>query len=151
MSTSSTFPQAQWLERLQHLRADPSLPREADVPADIRMAASADMDGLLDALIEVLSAREVVWQAVAETARVADELRKYQKFVKPGRPSAFIVQLRQQQASARQSSSLARQRFIRAGMAFLRVGALELPGKVTLEDFLPSWLDAHEPFVPEVG
>ena len=68
-------------------------------------------------LIALLHARQAVLKAAFDTARVADELRRYQKFAKPGRPSPHIVQLRQQQAAARQASSQSRQLLIQSAAA----------------------------------
>ncbi|SEO93038.1 hypothetical protein SAMN02800692_2843 [Luteibacter sp. UNC138MFCol5.1] len=88
-------------------------------------------------------AREAVEQAARDTAVVADELRRYQKFAKPGQPSAQIVRLRQQQAAARQASARAKQAFILAARRFIEANDLVVPPKTTLDVFAMSWLDAH--------
>ncbi|WP_266172179.1 hypothetical protein [Dyella subtropica] len=103
-----------------------------------------------DCLIQLLRAKKATLQAAFDTALVADELRRYQKFAKPGQPSPHIVQLRQQQAAARQASSLSKQSYIKAAAAFVRSAGIEVPPRVTLEVFITHWIDANVPkdFVP---
>jgi hypothetical protein len=72
----------------------------------------------------------------------------YQKFAKAGQPSAHIVQLRQQQAAARQAGSQARQAFIKAAAAFVRTAGIDVPPRVALERFVIDWLDANVPKGP---
>ncbi|MEP6897797.1 MAG: hypothetical protein ABI870_04640, partial [Rhodanobacter sp.] len=76
---------------------------------------------------------------------VADELRRYQKFARPGQPSAPIVRLRQQQAAARQASSQSRQSFIKTAAAFVRAAAIEVPPRMALERFMLDWIDVNVP------
>lgn len=123
---------------------------------DARMLLSAPLTRVLLAvdetgqpatvsLIQLLQARQVVWQASFDTGVVADELRRYQKFAKPGQPSSQIVRLRQQQAAARQAGSQARQAFIRAAAAFARDAGIAVPPRVGLEVFITHWIDANVP------
>jgi hypothetical protein len=76
---------------------------------------------------------------------VADELRRYQKFAKPGQPSPHIVQLRQLQATARQASSQSKQSFIKAAAAFVREAGIDVPQRVALEAFITGWINANVP------
>jgi hypothetical protein len=94
-------------------------------------------------LPRLLAARAAMRQAAEDTALAADELRRYQKFARPGQPSAHIVQLRQKQAAARQASARAKQAFLKAAMEFTRESGLPPPPRVTLEAFALAWLDTH--------
>lgn len=94
-------------------------------------------------LPRLLAARAAVRQAADDTTLAADELRRHQKFAKPGQPSAHIVQLRQKQAAARQASARAKQAFLKAALEFTREAGLVPPPRVTLEAFVVAWLDAH--------
>lgn len=95
------------------------------------------------ALLDVRKAAEAMKQAAADTTTVADELRRYQKFAKPGQPSPHIVQLRQAQARARQSGNHAKQAFLKASTTFVREAGLTVPPRVTLEAFVTGWLAAN--------
>lgn len=97
------------------------------------------------ALVPVLHARKATLKAADDTALAADELRRYQKYAKPGRPSAHIVQLRQRQAAARQASSLSRQALIKAAALFVREANIAVPARMTLDVFIIEWLDGHVP------
>ena len=96
-------------------------------------------------MIELLKARKAVLKASFDTEMVADALRRYQKFARPGQPSAHIVQLRQQQAAARQASSQSKQSFIKAAAAFVRAVGINVPPRVALEVFITGWIDANVP------
>ena len=87
-------------------------------------------------------------QASFETEVVADELRRYQKFARPGQPSPHIVQLRQQQGVARQATSQSKQSFIKAAAAFVREAGIEVPQRMALEVFITGWIDANVPKEP---
>ena len=89
-------------------------------------------------------------QAAFDTEMVADELRRYQKFSKPGQPTSHIVFLRQKQAGARHASNQSKQSFIRAAAAFVRDAGIEISPRVSLEVFATGWIDANVPaeFVP---
>jgi hypothetical protein len=151
MATPTPFPHAGFLHDLEHSGAgiplvaaaslSPSLARVL-FPAEVGLSASVAAD-----LIELLKARRAVVQASLDGERVADALRRYQKFAKPGQPSAHIVQLRQQQAAARQAGSQARQAFIKAA-AFVRTAGIEVPPRVALERFVIEGLDANVPKGP---
>ncbi|HEY8682562.1 MAG TPA: hypothetical protein VIM06_05270 [Rhodanobacter sp.] len=150
MSTPKSFPHAGFLSQLEL--------HGASVCLDARMPLSAPLTRVLTAvdetgqpapttasLIQLLQARLAVWQASCDTGVVADELRRYQKFAKPGQPSAQIVRLRQQQATARQAGSQARQAYIRAAAAFARDTGIAVPPRVGLEAFITHWIDANVP------
>ena|GEM_PF-2023458 len=96
-------------------------------------------------LVQLLKARAACIQAANDTELAADELRRYQKFARPGQPSAHIVQLRQRQAAARQASARARQAFLKAALEFVRVAGLVLPPKMALDAFVTAWIDTHVP------
>lgn len=148
--TTMHFPHAGFLDLLERLdgsvRLDASMPLS---PFFARMPLTSDETGLpttmADALIPLLRARRATLQAAFDTELAADELRRYQKYAKPGKPSAHIVQLRQKQAAARQASSLSRQSLIKAAAAFVREAGIDVPERVTLDAFIVEWLDAHVP------
>ena len=100
-----------------------------------------------EALHALLKASEAVHRAGVSTTQVADALRRDQKFVRPGPPSPHLVQLRQQQAAARQATNQARQAFIVAADGLVRVLALSVPARKSLEVFAQGWIDAA--FRPE--
>ena len=151
------FLQAGFLHHLEHLSASTPL------VADTRL--SKPLVGLLVAseeageptkaavyLIQVLKAYEGTLLAAFDTELAADELRRYQKFARPGQPSSHIVQLRQRQAAARQASNQSKQALVRAAAAFVREAGIEVPERVGMEAFIISWIDANVPkgveFVP---
>lgn len=94
-------------------------------------------------LPRLIEARAAMARAAADTELAADELRRYQKFARPGQPSAHIVQLRQKQAAARQASARSRQAFVKASLEFTREAGLTPPPRVTLEAFVLAWMDTH--------
>ena len=96
-------------------------------------------------LIQLLHARRAVLKAAFDTEQVADDLRRYQKFAKPGQPSPHIVQLRRQQAATRRAFSQSRQSLIKSAAAFVRGTAIEVPPRATLELFINEWLDTNLP------
>lgn len=98
-----------------------------------------------DLLIAVLDAHRATLQAASDTTHVSDELRKYQKYAKPGKPSAHIVQLRQKQAAARQATNIARQSLIKAAMAFVREAGIEVPERMPIDEFIMGWIETHVP------
>jgi hypothetical protein len=95
------------------------------------------------ALIDVRKAAQAMKQAATDTAMVSDELRRYQKFAKPGQPSPHLVQVRQSQARVRQASNHAKQAFLKASMVFVREAALKVPASASLESYVNTWLAAH--------
>jgi hypothetical protein len=85
--------------------------------------------------------------AVSGVERVADALRRYQKFARPGQPGPHVVQLRQQQGAARQAASVAKQQVVRAAASFVRDAAIAVPQRVALEWFVTRWIAANVPLV----
>jgi hypothetical protein len=152
MDTPKSFPHAGFLSQLESLGASVCID-------DARMPLSVPLTRVLmlgdektgqpapatASLIHLLQARQAVWQASFDAGVVADELRRYQKFARPGQPSAQIVRLRQQQAAARQAGSQARQAFIRAAVAFVRDADIPVPPRMALEVFITDWIDANVP------
>lgn len=156
MTTLQPFAQSGFLDYLERLADAPTSATEAQrlsVPL-ITLLLSADGSGTptraAHELIALLRARKAVLQATFDTALVADELRRYQKFSKPGQPSPHIVGLRQKQAAARQASNVAKQSFVRAAAAFVREAGIDVPQHVAIEVFIEHWIDANVPkgFVP---
>ncbi|MEW5306608.1 MAG: hypothetical protein WDW36_009062 [Sanguina aurantia] len=96
-------------------------------------------------LIPLLTAQKATQQAAFDTSLVADELRRYQKFAKPGQPSPYIVQLRGQQASVRVAASLAKQSYIKSAAAFVRNAGITVPEKVALELYISRWISINLP------
>ena len=150
MATPKPFPHAGFLSRLEQITA--SAPLAAGTPMSpvlARMLLAADGTGqptpAVAHLIQLLKAHKAMLQASFYTAVVADELRRYQKFAKPGQPSPHIVQLRQQQAAVRQSSSRSKQSFIKAAAAFARKVGIDVPQRVAIEVFITNWIDANVP------
>jgi hypothetical protein len=147
MATPKPFPHAGFLSQLEHINASApatTLPLPlARVPLVVE--DSGRPTPAATHLIQLLKARKAMLQASFDTEVVADELRRYQKFARPGRPSPHIVQLRQQQAAARQSSNQSRQSFIKAAAAFAREAGIEVPPRVALEVFVIGWIEANVP------
>lgn len=152
MATPKPFPHAGFLRDLEHVSASIPLATATPLPpplARILLATEAGQPTpIIAVLIESLKTRKAVLQASFDTEMVADALRQYQKFAKLGQPSAHIVQLRQQQAAARQAGSQARRAFIKAATAFVRTAGIEVPPRVALERFVTEWLDANVPKGP---
>lgn len=129
-----------------------SAPLMADVslsPLPARMLFVADENHELTKTtgspIQQPNARRATLQASFDTGQVADELRRHQKGARPGQSSPPIVQLRGQQATARQVSKLSRQSFIRAATAFVRDAGIEVPRRMALEMFITPWIVANVP------
>lgn len=118
-------------------RADPAL--------DAALAALAPSVGdaivpLRTALVPLAQALTAVVQAGIDIGLVADELRRYQKYAVPGKPSLQIVQLRKQQAAVKQAALIARQNYAQATHAFLRDSGLTAPTRRLPTDFSAAWL-----------
>ena len=152
MATPKPFPHTSFLRDLEHPTAAIPLVTATSLSpslARILFPAGAGLSTPMVAdLINLLKARKAVLQASLDTEMVADALRRYQKFAKPGQPSAHIVQLRQQQAAARQAGSQARQAFVKAAAAFVRTAGIEVPPRVALELFVTGWIEANVPKGP---
>ncbi len=148
MATQKLFPQAGFLRQLELLVESASGTAHASLPPALtRMLLASDGSGAAAPaaahLIQLLQARKAMLQAAFDTELAADELRRYQKFSKPGQPSAHIVFLRQKQASARQGRNQSKQSFIKAAAAFVRDAGIEIPPRVSLEVFATRWIDAN--------
>ncbi|MGO4504869.1 MULTISPECIES: hypothetical protein [unclassified Dyella] len=137
MITTAPFPYAAFLAALQGAEAPAALARV--------LPGQGEADARTETLMALLQARRATLQAAFDTTLAADELRRYQKYAKPGKPSAHIVQLRQKQAAARQASSLSRQSLIKAASAFVREAGIEVPERVALDEFIIHWIDANVP------
>ncbi len=143
MATHKAFPQQGFLASLERSGSGGTgtpLP-----PALARLPLAADAGEHPALLIQLLRTRREVLQASFHTEQVADELRRYQKFARPGQPSPSAVRLRQQQAAARQAASVARQRFVQAAAALVREAAIEVPPRQSLEAFVMRWIDLNIP------
>lgn len=150
MASSTTVVFSDFLHRLETLARSGTATGDPSMQAFFsRLHATADDDGALPAalpaLIALLKARQAMLASAATTERVADELRRFQKFAKHGQPSPHIVQLRQQQAAARQASSQSRQRFNQTTTAFVRDAGIAIPPRVSLEAFLIRWIELNVP------
>ncbi|MGE8231737.1 MAG: hypothetical protein ACN6OR_00045 [Stenotrophomonas sp.] len=135
----ATFPWTQQLQRLQH--RDGAL---ALLGTHAMFIADGDVLTVAgSALEQLLLAGESQLKADSDVGLVADELRRYQKFAPPGRPSVQIVQLRRQQSTVQQAQRIARQTFIRNADGFARAIALDVPQKLGVVETVMRWLRAN--------
>jgi predicted component of type VI protein secretion system len=157
MATQKPFAEAGFLKYLEHL-AD-TMPAAVDkrLPSLlVRLLYVSDGGGRLTEtathLILLLKGRETMLKASFDIEQVADELRRYQKFAKPGHPSPHTVQLRQQQGAVRQASSVAKQAFIQAAAGFVRAAEIVVPERVALDVYINRWIDDNVPknFTPTI-
>lgn len=118
-------------------RADPAL--DAALTALVP-SVGGNVAPLREALLPLALAQAALDKANTDISLVADELRRYQKFAAPGKPSLQIVQLRKQQATVKQAALLARQNFAQATHAFLRDGGMTAPARRLPTDFASAWL-----------
>ncbi|WP_442683186.1 hypothetical protein ACSBPQ_00740 [Stenotrophomonas sp. JC08] len=132
---TATFPWALHLQRLQ--QRDPALAPLALIDA----GGGLNARGL--ALEKLLRAGQTLAQRQADVTLVADELRRYQKFAPPGRPSLQLVQLRRQQSTVQQAQRVAHQALIRDADAFARAMPLQVPAKLGTWVTVERWLAAH--------
>lgn len=142
------FPYGDLLARLESSGGGGSPDGAAGLPPLLEQALPARGESrtvVVASLALLLKARKATLQAAFDTALAADELRRYQKFAKPGQPSAHIVQLRQKQAAARQATSIARQSLIKAAAAFVRDAGIDVPERTPLDVFIIDWIDVHVP------
>jgi hypothetical protein len=144
------FRQADFLHSLEH--PDPSDPLVSALQIPNALAGllvAADGTGqptrAAALLIPLLKAYEATLQAAFGTEVAADELRRYQKFARPGQPSSHIVQLRQRQAAARHASNQSKQALVQAAAAFVREAGIEVPERVALDTFITGWIDNNVP------
>lgn len=131
----ATFPWELQLQRLQ--QRDPAL-----APLTL-FGADPGLNARGQALEQLLQAGQALLLREVDVALVADELRRYQKFAPPGRPSLQIVQLRRQQSGVQQAQRMARQAFIRQADAFARAMPLEVPAKLGTLVTVERWLRAN--------
>ena len=147
MATPKPFLHAVFLSELEQFVASGIRPMA--LPPALACILLTKHDGLATPaamhLSQLLHSRKALLQAAHQTELVADELRRYQKFARPGQPSPHIVQLRQQQAAARQALSQSRQALIKAAAAFVREAGIALPQRTALEVFITGWMEANVP------
>lgn len=136
---TATFPWALHLQRLQ--QQDPALATQVAVPLFSDDEITLNATGV--ALEQLLQAGQTLAQSDIDVMLVADELRRYQKFSAPGRPSLQIVQLRRQQASVQQAQRVARQGFICHADGLVRTLALVVPPKLGAVSTIERWLQAR--------
>jgi len=141
------FPFADFHARLEQADSDASLEAFGALPPLLEslLVPPESRAKVMASLALLLTARRATLQAAFDTTLAADELRRYQKFAKPGKPSAHIVQLRQKQAAARQATSIARQSLIKAAAAFVRDAGIDVPERTPLDVFIIDWIDTHVP------
>ncbi|MET0332422.1 MAG: hypothetical protein ABW154_13445 [Dyella sp.] len=153
MASRQKFPQADFLDQLRQVSQTATM---ADGLSLMPQWAQRHRQGAAETgawqltqagewLLQVLTAKQALAQAAFDTELAADELRRYQKFAKPGQPWAHIVQLRQKQAAARQASHIAKQAFLKAAAQLVRGLPLDVPPRMTLEVFVQQWIDNHVP------
>jgi len=147
MSTAPRFPQADFLDWL----AQPAASKHAaSLPTPLRTMlvatdGSAQWTPAAAHLCRLLQARQAMWQAALDSTLSQDELRRHQKFARPGAPSPHIVQLRQQQAAARHASNQSRQAFNQSAAAFMHETGIKQAPRTTLEAFMIGWIEHQLP------
>lgn len=107
---------------------------------DAALAAAGDAASLRPTLLGLLSARLAALKADTDMGLVADILRRDQKYATPGRPSIHLVQLRKQQATAKQAALIARQAHARAAQDFVRALDLKITPRLTPIAVTDRWL-----------
>lgn len=135
----AAFPWTAQLQRLQ--QRDGALAMAASQP--MWVAEDKALTAAGQALELLLLAGEHLLKADTDVGLVADELRRFQKFAPPGRPSVQIVQLRRQQSTVQQAQRIARQAFIRNADGFARAIALDVPQKLGVVETVMRWLRAN--------
>jgi hypothetical protein len=150
MAIQKPFAEAGFLKYLEHLaEITPAMADERLSSGLVNLLFIPDGSGRLSEaaqhLIMLLKGRQAMLKAAFDTELVADELRRYQKFAKPGKPSPHIVQLRQQQGAVRQASSVAKQSFIKAAAAFVSAANIQVPERVALDVYINRWIDDNMP------
>jgi hypothetical protein len=148
MATLKPFPQAGFLAALDRADTSPSRRLASPPPAPLStllLSANGELTETATALVALLKAREATHRAAFQTELAADELRRYQKFAKPGQPSPHVVRMRQQQAAARQASSQARQGLNVAAATFVRQANITVPPRLAIDVFISEWIDRNVP------
>jgi len=118
---------------LERLQADPAA-------FDAALAAHGDPQALRPHLLSLLEAQHLLLKTEADVGLVADMLRRDQKFAPPGRPSVHLVQLRTQQARAKQAALVAKQAHARATQDFARALNLQVTERRTPGIASAKWL-----------
>ena len=131
---TATFPWATQLQRLQ--QRDPAW-------ASLALFDATELTDAGRALELLLQAGQAFAQSDVDVGLVADELRRYQKFAPPGRPSVQLVQLRRQQSTVQQAQRMARQAFIRQADALTRALQLVVPVKLGPVVTVERWLKTN--------
>lgn len=139
MATAASFPWSQHLQALQ--RRDPAL-AVLDGRA-IFTDAEPSLTAVGQALEQLLIAGQTQQRSDLDVGLVADELRRFQKYAAPGKPSLQIVQLRRQQSSVQQAQRVARMGFIANANVFVRVLELPVAAKLGVVVVVERWLAAH--------
>ena len=114
----------------------------ADDHCDAVLAGFARPQALREPLRALVRAQHLLLQAEHDVARVADVLRRDQKYAPAGRPSVHIVQLRKQQAAARQVMLVARQRLAQAAQTFVQASRLPVKAAQTPSTAAAAWLQS---------
>ncbi|WPU55538.1 hypothetical protein SQW19_14515 [Stenotrophomonas acidaminiphila] len=113
-----------------------------DGQCDTLLAGFAQPQALRAPLRALVQAQQQLLQAEHEVAQVADVLRRDQKYAPAGRPSIHIVQLRKQQAAAKQVMLIARQRLAQVAQTFVQASGLALKAKQSPSEAVAAWLQA---------
>ena len=108
--------------------------------ADGARASNVGRPAERDVQVRDLAVYEQLLQAEHEVAQVADVLRRDQKYAPAGRPSIHIVQLRKQQAAAKQVMLIARQRLAQVAQTFVQASGLAVKAKQSPSDAVAAWL-----------
>jgi len=148
MSPAPSYPYAGFLARLEEAAAERSPDAPGTWPSlldNVLATPPSPRANVIASLTALLVAHKATLRAAFDTTLAADELRRYQKFAKPGKPSAHIVQLRQRQAAARQATSNSRQALIKAAMAFVRDAGIDVPERTPLDAFIIGWIETVVP------
>lgn len=113
-----------------------------DDRCDTVLAGFARPQALREPLRTLVRAQHLLLQAEHDVERVADVLRRDQKYAPAGRPSIHIVQLRKQQAAARQVMLVARQRLAQAAQTFVQASGLPVKTGQTPSAAAAAWLQS---------
>ena len=116
-----------------------------DGGCDAVLAGFAPSPALREPLRALVSAQQQLLKAEHDVAQVADILRRDQKYAPVGRPSVHIVQLRKQQAAAKQVMLVARQRLAQVAQTFVQASGLPVKAKQTPSEAVAAWLQAAIP------